>query len=238
MLSVPVPIRMSSRIIRADRVRAVAPFRLDPLGGTSARHRPAGPAPDAEPAPSVESVRADAFEEGRRQGRQEALAEAARLRLEDEQAESARFAQRIGAIVADFETSLDTLQESLADRIFDLAVRIAAQTVRTHVDTRPDAVLPALREAVSGLLTEAGQLVVHVSPADENVAREALAELSADRRFELRVDAALHPGGCVVDSPTALVDATIESRWQKILAALGRPEASWPASESGSDRHG
>src|SRR5690606_19586635 len=206
-----------------------------------------------------------------RQGREEGLAEAARAREEEERASAGSLAQRVEAIVtdfdqslaaleeslanrmlglslqmaaqvvrthvdtrpdavlpplreaivADFDQSLAALEESLANRMLGLSLQMAAQVVRTHVDTRPDAVLPPLREAIADVLAEARRIVLRIAPADEAVVREALGELVANGRCDLRVDMSVRPGGCLVDSPMAAIDATLETRWRHVLAAIG-----------------
>jgi flagellar assembly protein FliH len=210
---------MSSRIIAADRLGSVLPFRLAVLGREAAM--PASSAAVETPQESLEAVRAAAFEEGRRQGREEGLAEAARAREEEERASAGSLAQRVEAIVTDFDQSLAALEESLANRMLGLSLQMAAQVVRTHVDTRPDAVLPPLREAIADVLAEARRIVLRIAPADEAVVREALGELVANGRCDLRVDMSVRPGGCLVDSPMAAIDATLETRWRHVLAAIG-----------------
>jgi len=214
---------MSSRIIAADRVRVVTPFPLAALDalGRDARRREPGAA-SQPPAASVDSIRAAALEEGRRQGREEGLAEAARRHHEEERANAGSLAQRVEAIVTDFDQSLAALEESLANRMLGLSLQIAAQVVRSHVDTHPDAVLPPLREAIADILAEARRLVLRVAPADEAVVREALGELIETGRCDLRVDMSLRPGGCMVDLPMAAVDASLETRWRHVLASLGQ----------------
>ena len=211
---------MSSRIISADRVKVVAPFRLDALEHGA---RPGGArAANAAPGVSVDAIRTAAFEEGRRQGREEGLAEAARQRHEEERASAGSLALRVETIVTDFDQSLAALEESLANRMLGLSLQIAAQVVRSHVDTHPDAVLPPLREAIADILAEARRLVLRVARADEAVVREALGELIATGRCDLRVDMSLRPGGCMVDSPMAAIDASLETRWRHVLGALGQ----------------
>lgn len=222
---------MSSRIIAAERVKAVAPFRLHALGHDARRNEPAATGRPAET--SLESIRAAAFEEGRRKGREEGLADAIRAREDEERASTGALAQRVDAIVTDFDQSLAALEESLANRMLGLSLQIATQVVRTHVDTRPDAVLPPLREAIADVLAEARRLVLRVAPADEAVVREALGELVASGRCDLRVDMSMRPGGCMVDSPMAAIDASLETRWRHVLAALGQAAPSQPGGMHG-----
>ncbi|MFA7505305.1 MAG: FliH/SctL family protein [Burkholderiaceae bacterium] len=210
---------MSSRIIAADRIGVVAPFRLDALGHDARR---SGSTATTQPVSSPDSIRAAAFEEGRRQGHAEGLADAARTRQAEERASAGSLTQRVEAIVADFDQSLAALEESLANRMLGLSLQMAAQVVRTHVDTRPDAVLPPLREAIADVLAEARRLILRVAPADEAVVREALGELIANGRCDLRIDMSLRPGGCMVDSPMAAIDASLETRWRHVLTALGQ----------------
>jgi flagellar assembly protein FliH len=88
-------------------------------------------------------------------------------------------------------------------------------------------VLSVIREAVFSLPGMDEQTSVHLHPLDAKLLRELaendkqLGELVEDRR-----GSQLERGGCRLDALTTEVDATLETRWRRIIAALGRDD-SW-----------
>jgi flagellar assembly protein FliH len=95
----------------------------------------------------------------------------------------------------------------------------------------PEAVDPALvRRVVREAILRAGEaerMVVTLHPDDLDLVRQfrprLLEEISGLTRLDLRPDPSLRPGDCRVDSPTSHVDATLESRRQRIFDLLAEP---------------
>jgi flagellar assembly protein FliH len=67
---------------------------------------------------------------------------------------------------------------------------------------------------------------VRLHPADAHLLRK-LAESDqtvATLPWRIVEDAQLERGGCVLDTATTEVDATLETRWRRVIAALGRDD--------------
>jgi flagellar assembly protein FliH len=41
-------------------------------------------------------------------------------------------------------------------------------------------------------------------------------------RYRLLADARITPGGCIAETALGSIDATIETRWERVIAAVGR----------------
>jgi flagellar assembly protein FliH len=103
-----------------------------------------------------------------------------------------------------------------------------AQAATDRILLAPEAVDPALvRRAVHEAVTrvvEAERLTVRLHPEDLAHVREfrerLLDDLGGLKHLELRPDPVLRRGDCVVDSPTAQVDATLETRRKRIFDLL------------------
>jgi flagellar assembly protein FliH len=93
--------------------------------------------------------------------------------------------------------------------------------VRREVALRRDHVLPALREAVAAVIDQQAHPRVHLNPRD----LEAIGhELEADGLFKgcrFIPDAGVGPGGCRVETAQCEVDATLQTRWRRVMATLG-----------------
>jgi flagellar assembly protein FliH len=89
-------------------------------------------------------------------------------------------------------------------------------------------VLTVVREAVSSLTGVDAETTVHLHPDDaallKAISRDdtALASLP----WKIVEDARIERGGCRLETASAELDATLETRWRRVIAALGR-EDSW-----------
>ncbi len=161
----------------------------------------------------------EGYEEGYQKGYQTGLEEgmvASRARVE---AACDNLGRALGVldkaragILGVMETEMMALVQAATDRIL----------------LAPEAIEPALvrrvvHEAVLRV-AEAERMVVRLHPDDLAHVREFRARLIEDlggmANLELRPDPSLRPGDCVVDTPTAQIDATLESRRRQIFKLL------------------
>jgi len=149
-------------------------------------------------------------EQGHRQGFEQGLVDA-----RAQAAQLAQLAQR-------FSEALEGMQAGVADTLVELALDIAQQVVRQQVRHDPTSLVAVAREVLAAepTLTGAPQLVV--SPADLPVVEAYLQEELEARGWTVRTDPALERGGCRAEAATGEVDASIASRWERVIAALGK----------------
>lgn len=154
-----------------------------------------------------------AFERGRAQGHSEGQAAERRVKVEY----GAQVAQLIGQLGARFAE----VQQDGADALLDLAFTIARQVVRREISLQRDALLPVAREAVSMIIDQHAHPRVFLNPQDFALLR---ADFEADGLFKgcrFIADPRVARGGCRVETAQGEVDATLATRWERVLAALG-----------------
>jgi flagellar assembly protein FliH len=61
-----------------------------------------------------------------------------------------------------------------------------------------------------------------VNPNDKALVDHALADLLTARAARTVADPSITTGGCRVVAPGAEIDATLESRWRRVIASMGR----------------
>jgi len=148
------------------------------------------------------------------------------------QAESQSMAEReaLRAVSAQLDGYRATLEARLAPEVLSLAIAMARQIVRSAIALNPEAILPVLREAVMVLPGMEYQVIVHLHPADAQIITPMLSAdpVLAKAQWRLVEDIRMERGGCRLETPESEVDATVATRWQRVLAALGREE-SWLA---------
>jgi type III secretion protein L len=146
------------------------------------------------------------YEQERAQGYRDGLAQA-----------QAEFAASLLAAAAKQTQALGALES----RIVGVVMR-ALRGILQHMDER--ALLEQALRRVAAALKGDRFVVLRVCPRQESAARAALQavvqELGAPDLVEVRADAALQPGACIVESDSAVVDASLEPQLAAIERAL------------------
>jgi len=218
----------NSRIVFAEDLIGAALWQPGVLecerrGGSDRRGGGGRRADDPPPEPPPPSY-ADGLRDGLAQGLEQGLEQARRESADAQRALLEASAARADALVASLTGQLATLQQSLADEVTGLAVEIARSAVGATLRLRAELVAPAVAEALAALVDEHGRPVLRVNPEDATLLGEHLAPLLAARGATLVPDPTLSPGGCIVETARASVDATIQTRWRRALAAIGRDD--------------
>lgn len=166
-----------------------------------------------------ESARADGYQAGFEEGKQ-----AGEAHLADTIAqELARFL----ALVGNLQSALAHMDQSIAEQVLDLALEVASQVIRGTVAARSEALLPVIREAISALPLHHTHVLLHLNPADATVVREKIGEQLTLTGTQIIDDAAISQGGCLLKAGTSEIDATIETRWKRVLEAIGSEPREW-----------
>lgn len=176
----------------------------------------AEPPPPSVPLPTVEEVeqiRAEAAKSGFEAGYQEGIAAA-----HDD-------AVRIATLIDGVERAVGQIEQQVADDLLALAVEIAGQILRTSVQVKPELVLPAVREALAMLPPHHERVSIHVNPADAELIRPQLGD-QLQHGWRIVEDANIDRGGCMVRAGASEVDATLATRWRRVLDAIGS-NAGW-----------
>jgi flagellar assembly protein FliH len=191
--------------------------KLNELSPGERVRRPEQPKPPAVgPGNELARLREEAYRQGVAAGRQEAAV----------QAEAERAALKN---VSDaFKEMLQEFEQGLANDVLSMSLELTKLIVRHAIRVKPDLVLSVVREAVSSLTGLDGTTTVHLNPADAALLREHAQEDSvlADLPWKIIDDTRIERGGCRLETAASEVDATLETRWRRVIAALGR-EDSW-----------
>lgn len=161
-------------------------------------------------AADVERVQQQAREEGYAAGYREGRAVA-----ESE-------AQRLRAVIDGVQGDLAALDQTVADELLGLALQIARRVVGEALRLKPELVLPVVRDAVRCLPEFEQPVRVVLNPSDAAlVTAHCAGEIDAGG-WQIVSDATIARGGCRLKSATTAIDATLPSRWESVLAALGQ----------------
>jgi len=185
--------------------------------------RPPDPQPEAPPpiqlptAADIEAMFEDArrdghavgYEEGYEQGVQQARDEAARL----------------GGLADGLDEALTRLDEDISEEVVALAIELARRMVRHTLTEQPSAVVDIVRAALAQLPQAHAR--IHLNPDDAALLSQHLAEQPGNAHHTIVEDDTVSRGGCRVAGATSEIDATVETRWRRILEGLGRSDTAW-----------
>jgi flagellar assembly protein FliH len=163
---------------------------------------------EQEAARAIEQSKAEARDQGYRDGMAQAADRVASL-------------ERLLATLAEHAARHE---QQLADEVLDLALLFARQLVGQAVNARRELVLPIVASALSQLPQATRQIQLHLDPADVALVRSVIPADHPGPPLSIVPDAKVGAGGCIVDTEQASVDATVASRWRRLLASLGRTE--------------
>jgi flagellar assembly protein FliH len=187
-------------------VSAYGPFELAPLEAVIVPERPA---PGS--APTVDTVREQAFEEGFAAGVAQAQSQ-----LDGPASALAAAADQLQALRTDAAASVE------ADAV-DLALRIAEQAVGAAIAVDPELVVEAVRGALRRLV-ERDRVLILVNPEDLELVRDHVArlvgELGGIEHCEVQAERRVRPGGAIVRTSEGEVDATLETKLARAREVL------------------
>lgn len=210
---------MSEAIIPKERLSAYQRWEMasfDPV---------VEPAVDPLAAPRAQA-KAEGYAEGLEAGRQDGF-EAGRLQGFDHGLADARVhAEQLATLANAFSAATEALDAEISETLLSLALDIARSVVRQTIQMDPTIMLGAVREVLSAEPLLAGAPVLIVNPADQALLDAYLAADLASAGWSVRADPTVERGGCRAKALSGEIDATLSTRWTRVVAALGRDQ-SW-----------
>ncbi|GAA4348580.1 flagellar assembly protein FliH [Variovorax defluvii] len=198
------------------------------------------PAPETVHAPVVPRVGAEALArdnelsrlrlaartEGRAEGHREGLArghaEGHAEGLAAGLAAASVHAEQLRALAASLPAALRHAESELADAILTLAMDIARQVVHRTLRAEPEWVLPLVQDLLHAEPALQGEPRLLLHPDDVALVKNSLGNELQSAGWQVRPDDTLARGGCRVQSASGEMDASLETRWKAVTAALSR----------------
>ncbi|MDM0030538.1 flagellar assembly protein FliH [Variovorax sp. J22P271] len=152
--------------------------------------------------------------EGYAQGRTEGLAAGL--------AAASVHAEQLRALAASLPAALRRADSELADAVLTLALDVARQVVHRTLRAEPEWVLPMVQDLLHAEPALQGEPRLLLHPDDVALVRNSLGNELQAAGWQVRPDETMTRGGCRVQSATGEMDASLETRWKSVTAALHR----------------
>jgi len=186
------------------------------------------PRPAIDPA-ELRRLREQAREAGAAEGRREGLAqghaEGYAAGLAAGQGAVQEQAARLGALAQALPQALHRVEGELAMTLVALALDVARQVVHRTLEAEPQWIVPLVQDLLHAEPALQGDPRLLLHPDDMALVTAALGAQLQDAGWQLRADDAISRGGCTVQAASGSQDATLETRWQRVIAPLRPADA-------------
>jgi flagellar assembly protein FliH len=172
----------------------------------------------------LEEGRAAGLEQGKTAGFEQGHADG----LAQGRAEAAQEREHLLLIAQTFGDEVTQASERIAVDVLHLALDLSKAMLKTALSLRPELVIPVVAEAIRYLPTVQQPALLTLHPDDAALVESQLGNELAKSGWRVVEDAQLERGGCRVETASNQIDATTDSRWQRIAAALGK-DSDWLA---------
>lgn len=202
------------------------------LSAAEAEHDAVPPAPTFS-AEEILQLREDAQREGYEAGRKAGYEEGHAAGTAKGEAEALKLgrnaAKSLNAVTEKFERQLAELDQAVAGEIVALATEIAREVVRQSIALKPESVIAVVREALTHMPLQHAS--IHLHPDDASLARSYIGEQLTHAGHRIHEDPKLARGDVVIEAGGSHLDATLATRWRRVLAGIGQ-DSPWLVEET------
>lgn len=221
-----------ARFIPGEEIQGAKAWSLDNLGSAApSPFAPMRPGPAQPPAPAAAPVEPppppepsvhEQLHAARQSGYQDGYRDGMAALDAFKQSFAKQMSAQIGTLVESFDGEMRALEDDMAAAVARIAVELARQVVRSELDQRPELIARVAHDAVEALQLTARHVRVRVHPDDFALVQDGAGRELEAREAQLIPDADVARGGVKVDADIASVDATIATRWQQAVSAIGQ----------------
>lgn len=164
----------------------------------------------------IEQLHRAAWDEGFAAGRSAGYADGEAAGRHDMQ----QRAQMLESVLSELAAPLARLDHELVESVAELALLIARHLVRRELKATPGEVVGVVRETLRHLPVATRGTAIHLNPEDVELVRHALALGDDPVNWRLEADPLVTRGGCLVETETSRIDASVESRLAAIASRM------------------
>jgi flagellar assembly protein FliH len=141
-------------------------------------------------------------------------------------ADAARELTSVRQVAAAFAAEVGRANETVAQDMLALALDLAKAMLKTSLQVKPELILPVVGEAIRYLPSLQQPALLFLNPQDAAIVREHMGDELTQSGWRIAEEAQMKRGGCRVETSSNQIDASMETRWQRIAEALSQ-DSSW-----------
>ncbi|MFZ6686196.1 flagellar assembly protein FliH [Undibacterium sp. SXout11W] len=172
----------------------------------------------------IDQIRENARNEGYAAGYQEAyengLREGQAAGLQAAEDTMKLEIQSMQDLARNFILEIDAAGKSTGQELLDLAISLAENMLKTKLALDHNAILPIVEEAIAQLPSIQQPANILLNPIDATTIKNTMGEVLNSDGWRIVSDAQLSRGDCKIETAYNLVDASIETRWNRLTEFL------------------
>ena len=129
---------------------------------------------------------------------------------------------KLMTLLSDLDQDLLHIDQNVAQDVLDLALMLTKKIIGQSLNIRPEIIIPIVQEAIRQLPSATQHPVLILQPDDASLVRHHLGDQLSQSRWEIREDEQIEKGGCRLEANGGEIDATLETRWKKVIASIGQ----------------
>ncbi len=155
--------------------------------------------------------------------RKEVQQECDRLKEEAKEAGYQEGLTRFDERLIQFDRQINTLRMELQKQLLPLALKAAKKIVTKELETHPETIVDIVLQTMQPAIQN-HRFTIYVSRADREILEankpkiKAILEQVQILNVQERADIA--PGGCIIETESGIINATIENQWRALEAAF------------------
>jgi type III secretion protein L len=122
-----------------------------------------------------------------------------------------------------FEQEIKRLRHETNQLILPLALKAAKKIVSKQLELHPETIVDIVMQALAPV-TQNSRIAIYVNKADKErleAEKPKLKEILENvRSLTIHERADVQPGGCVIETETGIINATIDNQWRALEAAF------------------
>ena len=160
----------------------------------------------------IEALQKQAYEEAKKAG----YAEGLKTGLQ----EMTLKANQLQAVINFLKNPLEEMDQKVENQLVELSMAIARQLLRKESSVDEQHISTLIHESLEFLPVKARNINVRLNPADILLLNKADIDTN-EQSWTCISDAGVTAGGCVIESDTSHVDASMEKRVEQLVDQLG-----------------
>lgn len=226
---------MASRIIHKEPLAAYQRWEMDTFEPAEVsvpepcerKHESADNSNTAVILPTVEQIEQihqQARQEGYAAGHEAGFAAGQEAGYQAACAQGAAEVGKLQGLLHDFQRELTNADQAVSDNLLTLALCLAKQMLREGLKVKPELMLGVVRDCLQNDAAFGQPVQLFLHPDDAALVREHLHHELND--CTVCVDSSLDRGSCRIKTVSGQIDATLATRWQRMVQTLGQ-SSSW-----------
>ncbi len=128
--------------------------------------------------------------------------------------------EQFHALTIEFSEQLNSANKAIGEDVFKLALELAQAMIRSKLEIDPETIIPILLEAIDSLPSVQQPAQINLHPADALLIKANIGERLHAAGWRIISDAKIERGGCTLETAQNLIDATFDTRWQRLTEAI------------------